>query len=849
VVCARALTKRYGTTLALDTLDLTVRRGEVYGFLGPNGAGKTTTIRLLLGLHRPTSGRAELFGLDAFREPVIAHRRIAYVPGEPALWPSLTAAETFELLASLHGGTDVAYRNQLIDRFALDTSRRLRDLSKGNRQKVTLVAALATRAELLLLDEPTAGLDPLMEVAFRESVSEARDRGQTVFLSSHILSEVEALCDRVGILRAGRLIDEGTLSELRHLAAQTVEASFEGGIPDLPPLPGIKAQRTGERSLRFEVAGPIAPLLGALAGSAVISLTSREPSLEEVFLHHYESPEARVSPEGMSALSHSPRIHRRRAVAERSGTHPVTALVRREVAQGRRRTIIFGALFVLIAYIQPVSYRHSYPTLVSRLGFAHSFADNKAIRLFYGVPHNLLSVGGYTAWRVGAIVAVLGAAWAAVSVVGVLRGEEEAGRTEVVLAMPIGRRSVYGAALVALGVQATALAIPFFAGLIAAGLPAGGSAFLAVAACSVIPVFAALGALASQLVGTRRRATELTVAALALAFAIRVVADTVAGAGWLRWLSPLGWVELMRPFSDPRPLVLVLPALVTGLMLVCAARIALARDAGTGLIAAHAARRSRLVGLSSTVAFAVRSELVSLLAWTFGVAAFAVLIGAISSSVSSAGIPQGVRRELARVGASSLASPAGYLGFAFLFFVLAVSLFACSQISAARVEELSGRLGTMFALPVRRARWLADRVLVAAGSVAMLSLAAGVGVWVGARAAGVHVALGELLLAGANCCAVAGLFLGIAALGYALAPRAAGMIAYGLVTLAFLWQLFGSLLGAPRWLIDVSPFVHLGLAPSRPFRLGSVAVMLLIGALAAVASTAVFERRDLRADA
>lgn len=293
----------------------------------------------------------------------------------------------------------------------------------------------------------------------------------------------------------------------------------------------------------------------------------------------------------------------------------------------------------------------------------------------------------------------------------------------------------------------------------------------------------------------------------------------------------------------------VLPALVTGLMLVCAARIALARDAGTGLIATRAARRSRLVGLSSTVAFAVRSELVSLLAWTFGVAAFAVLLGAISSSVSNAGIPQGLRRELARVGASSLDGPVGYLGLAFLFFVLAVSLFACSQISAARAEELGGRLGAMFALPVRRARWLADRVLVAAGSVAMLSLTAGVGAWVGARAAGVHVALGELLLASANCFAVAGLFLGIAALGYALVPRAAGMSAYGLVTLAFLWQLFGSLLGAPRWLIDVSPFVHLGLAPSRPFRLGSVAVMLLIGALAAVASTAVFDRRDLRADA
>ena len=281
------LTKRYGPTVALNGLDLSIGRGEVYGFLGPNGAGKTTTIRLLLGLHRATAGRAELFGLDAFTQPVAAHRRVAYVAGEPGLWPSLTPDETFELMAGLHGGTDVAYRRVLVDRFALDTRKRIRALSKGNRQKVALIAALATRADLLLLDEPTSGLDPLMEVAFRDSVAEARDRGQTVFLSSHILSEVEALCDRVGILRDGRLVDEGTLAELQHLSAQIVEVTFDSQAPELPSLPGIRATLTGSHSVRFEVVGPIAPLIGALAGMPVASLTSREPSLEEIFVHHY----------------------------------------------------------------------------------------------------------------------------------------------------------------------------------------------------------------------------------------------------------------------------------------------------------------------------------------------------------------------------------------------------------------------------------------------------------------------------------------------------------------------------------------------------------------------------------
>ena len=287
-IVTEVLTKRYGETLALDALDLEVAAGEVYGYLGPNGAGKTTTIRLLLGLHRPSAGRAELFGIDAWRDPVAAHRRVAYVAGEPYLWPSLTSAETFEFLARVRGGADVAYRDALVERFAVDTSKKVRALSKGNRQKVQLVAAFASRAELLILDEPTSGLDPLMEVAFRETVHEAKARGQTVFLSSHILSEVEALCDRVGILREGRLVEQGTLPELRHLSAQTVEVTFDGPAPQLPELPGVHVATAGANSLRCEVTGGVGPLIAALAEHPVVALTSREPSLEEIFLHHYD---------------------------------------------------------------------------------------------------------------------------------------------------------------------------------------------------------------------------------------------------------------------------------------------------------------------------------------------------------------------------------------------------------------------------------------------------------------------------------------------------------------------------------------------------------------------------------
>ena len=288
------LTKRYDETVALDGLDLAVEPGEVYGYLGPNGAGKTTTIRLLLGLLRPSGGRAELFGVDAWADPVAAHRRIAYVSAEPHLWPSLTAAETLEFLARVRGGADAAYRDVLVERFQLEADKKVRALSHGNHQKVQLVAAFASRADLLVLDEPTGGLDPLMEMAFRETVREAKARGQTVFLSSHILSEVEAVCDRVGILRGGRLVHEGTLAELRHLGAQTVEVTFAGPVPALPQIDGVAVAAAGENALSFEVTGSVAPLLSALAGKDVVSLRSREPSLEEIFLHHYEDGDGRV---------------------------------------------------------------------------------------------------------------------------------------------------------------------------------------------------------------------------------------------------------------------------------------------------------------------------------------------------------------------------------------------------------------------------------------------------------------------------------------------------------------------------------------------------------------------------
>jgi ABC-2 type transport system ATP-binding protein len=293
VLQTAGLTKAYGDFKAIDDLNLTVTKGEVLGYLGPNGAGKTTTIRLLLGLIKPTAGSATLFGLDAQHDKVEAHKRLAYVPGEAALWPSLTGMETLNLLSNIHGAVDEQYRKELIKRFDLDVDKKIRAYSKGNKQKINLIAALASRAELLILDEPTSGLDPLMEQAFRECVSEARQNGQTVFLSSHILGEVEALCDRVAILRAGKLVEVGTLEQMRHLSAVTVTATFKGDLPKVDTLKGVSNTHVAGHQLTCQVQGPIDELISVLSKAKPQTLLSREPSLEELFLALYGEQEAK----------------------------------------------------------------------------------------------------------------------------------------------------------------------------------------------------------------------------------------------------------------------------------------------------------------------------------------------------------------------------------------------------------------------------------------------------------------------------------------------------------------------------------------------------------------------------
>jgi ABC-2 type transport system ATP-binding protein len=308
-VLTEGLTKHFGKVVAVDHLDLEVAPGEIFGFLGPNGAGKSTTIKLLLGLLRPTSGQAWLSGVPV-SDVERAHRSVGCVPGDVALWPQLTGAETLELLGNVSGNVDVAFRDELCDRFDLDPSRRVRSYSKGNRQKVALVAAFMTRPDILLLDEPTVGLDPLMEAEFQALAREASSRGQTVFLSSHLLDEVEDVCHRVGILRAGVLVEVATLDDLRRLTTTVFEAALDGPVPSFADLSEVVAVEPMDGGVRLTVGGAPGEVLTRLTSAGLTRLHAHAPTLEQIFITYYETGSSqRRAVEAAHGVVGGPELH------------------------------------------------------------------------------------------------------------------------------------------------------------------------------------------------------------------------------------------------------------------------------------------------------------------------------------------------------------------------------------------------------------------------------------------------------------------------------------------------------------------------------------------------------------
>jgi ABC-2 type transport system permease protein len=523
-----------------------------------------------------------------------------------------------------------------------------------------------------------------------------------------------------------------------------------------------------------------------------------------------------------------------------------SAIARRAFADSRLRTISFALLFFVGTVTQATAYREGYPTLADRLAFARSVGENDAARLLYGAPRDLLSVSGYVSWRAGGSLVIFAAIWGLLGAVRAMRAEEDAGRAELVLTGVISRRRVFAGQLAAIGAGAAVLWLALFLALLAGKLPAGGSAYLALAIVSVVPVFAGVGAVTSQLAPTKRLATMLATGVLVIAFTLRTVAAiSSAGLEWMRWTTPLGWADELRPFADPQPLVLLLPLAAGAFLLAGAATLVVGRDVGSGLLPARDSSPPRLRLLRSPVTQALRAERVALAAWLLGVGAFGLLMGILSDAATPDVISENVQRQLEKLGAESVVTPAGWLGFTFIFFVLAVSLFCCMQIASIRGEESEQRLETLLALPIGRRGWLAGRLLLAAAGAAAVALAAGLFAWAGAAIQGAGVSLSSMVGGGANCLPAALLFLALGALAFALAPRASTGIAYGIVGAAFVWELFGALLEVPGWLLALSPFHDIGLVPGEPFEGAGAAVMLGLAGVAALAALAVFGRRDL----
>jgi ABC-2 type transport system permease protein len=544
------------------------------------------------------------------------------------------------------------------------------------------------------------------------------------------------------------------------------------------------------------------------------------------------------APEGTIAVG----AHRRTRTREAS---PVAALSRRAFLDARVRTVGFAYAFAVYSWLQAAGFRTTYPTVADRVAFARSFAGNDAVRLFYGYPYDVVTVGGYSAWRVGGTLAIAAGAFGILAAVRALRTEEDSGRTEVVLAEPVSRRVIFLSAMAAIGACASVLWVAECAGFIAGRLPVAGSAYLALATVSIVPVFVGVGAVASQLGPTRRLALSLASAVLALSWLIRAVADTWSSGAWLRWATPLGWAEELRPFSGTRPVVLLLPLTASVALIAVAARLAAERDIGTGVIPARDSAEPRLFLLSSPTAQAVRSQGGRLAVWAIGTAVFATVFGMISTTISTAGISSKLRKDIAKLGSGSITTPSGYLAFVFIIFIFAVSLFVCGQVAAAREEEAGGQLEVLLSHPIRRIRWLGGRLLVAAVAAALLSLLAGLLTWAGAASQAVRISLPRMLEAASNCLPVSLLFIGFAALAYAVVPRASAALAYAVVSITFLRYLVGSLLGLPRWLTDLTPFRHIGLVPSQPFQGVAAAIMVGVGLVASVSALTLFRHRDL----
>ena len=508
--------------------------------------------------------------------------------------------------------------------------------------------------------------------------------------------------------------------------------------------------------------------------------------------------------------------------------------------------MVIGTISVLYALANVIGYRQTYPTTADRVQFARAFSDNIALRLFYGIPHDLASVGGYVEFRVMGMGAILASAWAVFAAVRALRGEEDAGCYELILAGAIGRGGAVVAVLCALALECAVLwgliaATLLVSATVPGDMTAGQALLVATGIAAPAAVFATLGTLASQIAPTRRAAQALAGGALAVAVFLRIAADLGHGIGRLRWATPIGWVEQLRPVTGADPAVLGLFAAAVAALAAATVAVARRRDVDSSVLRPRDVVPSRTTLLSSPTQAAVRSEVPSLLAWLIGAGLLAFALGAFARSVA-----EEMRKVTIHTYGLTITTAAGYLAAVFAIFALIVALFAASHVGGLRDEEASGRLETLFALPVARRSWIGGRLVVAAVTTVLLALALGALAWAGSAVTGGGVGLADMLAAGANCIAVSLLFLAFGVLVYAWLPRPSPGAAFVLIGVAFLWELVGALVGAPGWLLTISPFHHVTQVPLVAVDRRGTAVMLAVAAVAAAIAVERFARRDLQ---
>jgi ABC-2 type transport system permease protein len=512
----------------------------------------------------------------------------------------------------------------------------------------------------------------------------------------------------------------------------------------------------------------------------------------------------------------------------------------------RRGALIWGTVFALVVISSVVGFESGYPHAADRAALAAGLESNTGLQALFGQARDAGTVEGFVAWRAAGLISLIVSVWGLLAATRLMRGEEEAGRWETLLAGAITPGGAARASLGALGAAlATAWALVAAAtlgvGAAAYGFPVGGSLYLALALVAPGAMFMAIGALASQVLPTRARAAAAGAAVFGVALVLRMAADSSTEVRWLRWVTPLGWAEELRPLTGARPLVLLPIAALTAGLSLAAVRIAGRRDLHGALLAPRDSAEPDLRLLGSPTGNTLRSARAGLLGWALGVGAAAFLFAAISSSVVRIA-SQALRERFQGLGVTLTAE--GYIGLTFLFLIVAICLYGASLVSATREEESSGRLEEILAQPVGRVGWLVGRLGVAVGCLAAVALAAALLGWAGAAVGGAGAGLGTMLQAGLNALPIALLFLGIGILAFGLVPHEAAGIAFGSVALAFLIEFVGAAVKAPGWMLGISPFHHLGFVPGGSIHVGSSLVMLGIGAAAVVAGIAAFDRRD-----